>query len=357
MMKVSLSSNMLIVNIFFTSCLVAITAEIVAGSQLVPASGGSTGGSKCLFRNECAVKENLLGEVSVPCVEPHDPHKLGDEEALVTLRNVCPEFFKDGEEDPDLCCDPDQVYAMEQNFQVPMTLGLGRCPSCSYNWRVNFCELTCSPRQSEFIKIVNSTVLEDGRIQLDAAEYHVSSTYSDALLASCQGVQGLSTGQTLLDVMCGGWGSSKCTAQRWLDFLGTSVENSGQSPFQLYYKIHNGEEGNGEEGNGETDGIIPMNAGTYKCSEVPFGSNKACACVDCEETCRAKPLPEEARHLPSSPDPVTINGMSGAMFASLFIFVICNITILTYFGMKTYNKKRTRSGQYSSLSFITLFLS
>ena len=65
----------------------------------------------------------------------------------------------------------------------------------------------------------------------------------------------------------------------------------------------------------------------------------------------------KAKHLPSSPDPVTINGMSGAMFASLFIFVICNITILTYFGMKTYNKKRTRSGQYNTHSFHSSFFS
>lgn len=301
---------------------------------------------KCILRNECDVKSNLLGEVSVPCVEPHDPHKLDDEDAIFTLKNVCPEFFKDGEEDPDVCCDPDQVYAMEQNFQVPMTLGLGRCPSCSYNWRVNFCELTCSPRQSEFIKVVNSTKLEDGRIRLDAADYHMSSTYSNDLLTSCKGVQGLSAGQTLLDVMCGGWGSSKCTAQRWLDFLGTSVENDGQSPFQLHYKIHK----NGTSVN-EDSGIIPMDTSTYKCSEVPFLATKACSCSDCEETCRAKPLPAEARHLPSSSKPVTINGMSGAVFASLFIFVICNITILTYFGMKTYNKKRTRSGQYNTSSY------
>lgn len=309
---------------------------IVCTISLQVTLAGSTG-PKCIFRNECEVKANLLGDVSVPCVEPHDPHKLNDEEAVETLRNICPEFFKD-EDDPDVCCDPDQVFAMEQNFQVPMTLGLGRCPSCSYNWRLNFCEMTCSPRQSEFMKVVNSSKLDDGRVRLDAVDYHMTSSYSDALFTSCKDVQGLSAGQTLLDVMCGGWGSSKCTPQRWLEFLGTSVDFDGQSPFQINYRIHK------EEGSGTERDIIPMDSGTYKCSEVPFGASKACSCSDCEETCRAKPLPAEARYLPSASEPVTVNGMSGALFASLFIFVICNITILTYFGMKTYNKKRTRSG-------------
>src|SRR5205814_7875514 len=94
--------------------------------------------------------------------------------------------------------------------------------------------------QGDFIKIVNTSIAEDGkRLQIDRVEYHVDSSYPQKLLDSCSGVQGLAPGQMLLDVLCGSWGSSECTGERWLTFLGESVDSGiGQSPFGVDYIYH-----------------------------------------------------------------------------------------------------------------------
>ena len=61
------------------------------------------------------------------------------------------EEFGNGTE-PALCCDEQQVDDILANFgQAEMIIG--RCPTCYYNFRINFCEMTCRPTQSEFLKV------------------------------------------------------------------------------------------------------------------------------------------------------------------------------------------------------------
>lgn len=62
--------------------------------------------------------------------------------------------------------------------------------------------------------------------------------YADATFASCKDIQGLTPGSTVLDLMCGGWGRD-CTPERWLNFMGSTPDDNGFSPFEIKYHLTN----------------------------------------------------------------------------------------------------------------------
>jgi len=76
------------------------------------------------------------------------PPKPLDPDSLETLEEYCPELVeKYGDE---LCCAPEQVDDLVGNLALPQSI-IGRCPTCFYNFRQAFCELTCSPKQYQFL--------------------------------------------------------------------------------------------------------------------------------------------------------------------------------------------------------------
>lgn len=290
---------------------------------------------KCLMREVCDTVENFVGEVPVPCYKPHDPHHVEDSDALDTLAEICPELMAD-DDNPLLCCGAEQINEMRENFEVPLSLGLSRCPSCLHNWRTNFCQLTCSPRQSDFLRVTNTTELPDGRLKVSAIDYHMHVDYPTNLFESCKGVQGVSSGQMLLDLMCGGWGSAECNGERWLAFLGTSVDNGGQAPFQINYQYH---ETNSVMVEGRS--VTPMNVKTFKCSESPAEDSSPCSCTDCADTCSLKALPEEARRLPVTVPPMKIMEMRACLFIGWLLFFLFVAGIFSHFALSAFKRKRT----------------
>ena len=308
--------------------------------------------NKCVMKDSCTMKQNILGDVSVPCFERHDPHPVDDSEALDTLRRICPSLFKDGEADPLVCCNPGQIYEMETSFQFPAQLGLSRCPACSYNFRVSLCEMTCSPKQGDFIRVLNTSLAEDGvRQQIDHIEYHLDASFPDKLYESCKGVQGLAPGQMLLDLMCGPWGSKECDGRKWLQFVGESVDDNGQSPFAVTHIFHekqNKKQSSSPSFSERQEGkeVIPLSPTNFACWQKPSFKELACSCNDCEETCRRRQLPSEAKFLPSDPESMQVMGMTGAIFSSLLMFLFLVSLILTYFLMNAYQKKRTQNRKF-----------
>lgn len=310
--------------------------------------------NKCLLRGSCDTKANLVGDVTLPCVEVHDPHPVHDDEARDILKRTCPSLFLESE-DPLLCCSPEQVYELETSFQIPDQLGLSRCPSCQYNFRLSFCELTCSPRQSEFIHVVNASVTPDKRVRADAIQLHMTDSYPQQLLDSCSGVQGLAAGQKLLDLLCGSWGSSQCTGVRWLQFMGKSIDTDGQSPYQIDFVFHSD-----SDRSTMPDGtqIVPIpSTPAVGCWERAPRSAFSCSCNDCEATCAMKELPAEARILPADSEEIDIFGMSGTELLSVLLFLFFLSLILTYFILKAYHKKRTQNRKCCLLQVVVPLVS
>lgn len=74
---------------------------------------------------------------------------------------------------------------------------------------------------------------------------------------SCNQVSVPSTGQLALDIMCGEWGASRCSAKKWFNFMGTKEGNSFV-PFQINYIAHK---------NNNDSTFIPLKPRVVPCSE------------------------------------------------------------------------------------------
>lgn len=146
----------------------------------------------------------------------------------------------------------------------------------------HICEFTCSPHQSNFIKVIKTEVNADNNSKfkkyslllnfnlihhlisilletyVDEIDVHITEKYMDGTFSSCKNVQFPSSGQLALDLMCGDWGASRCSPKRWYGFMGDASTNSFV-PFQINYRPHTSSV--------KVDGFTPMDPRVIPCSE------------------------------------------------------------------------------------------
>ena len=81
-----------------------------------------------------------------------------------------------------VCCSKIQVEAFIRDNELPTKI-LGRCPTCLYNFKRIFCDMMCSPNQSEFLN-ASQTVLapNSNKEMVKVLDYHVSHEYADKAL-------------------------------------------------------------------------------------------------------------------------------------------------------------------------------
>ena len=155
-------------------------------------------------------------DAGLPCVY-HGPARKLDEDSLATLGTFCPELIEEyGDE---LCCSPDQIVDLVTNLALPRSI-LAHCPSCYYNFRQSFCYFTCSPKQSDFIKINETETIPDKdpgqeivrvkKVNMIVTEAYVNGTYD-----SCKNVIMSSTNAPAMDFLCGPWASYRCDPKKW----------------------------------------------------------------------------------------------------------------------------------------------
>ncbi|XP_022242654.1 Niemann-Pick C1-like protein 1 [Limulus polyphemus] len=230
----------------------------------------------CVMYDQCG--QGTFGQVN--CLYNGSAQLLVNEETIKILKKICPEF--QDEVYPRTCCSKLQVEKLLKDLKFPRRLGFGRCPSCIRNFQQMFCQLTCSPRQSRFLRVIETKENDHGQTTVEELEYFISLKYAEELFSSCENVEGIFPGTSLLkDMMCGIWGR-KCNPQRWLEFMGSTPKNFGFSPFQINYVLLN-------ETENDIDGQLfyPMNEKTTKCSEPSELEGEACLCKDCPLVCNS----------------------------------------------------------------------
>ncbi|GFY26133.1 NPC intracellular cholesterol transporter 1 [Trichonephila clavipes] len=282
----------------------------------------------CIMHGFCG--ENDYGDAT--CSYNGTAKLLEDEEALETLQEICPDIIR---ETNVLCCSPEQINQLQKNLEIAATLGLARCPSCLSNFRKNFCQFACSAKQSNFLKIEKLGKSDEGDLVIEKLTYFMSKRYAEGMFASCKDIQGLTPGSTVLDLMCGGWGR-ECTAERWLNFMGSTPADDGFSPFEIKYHLTS-------DSSLVVDGQIfhPMNENTTSCSESPYPGAESCTCLDCEAACQlniASPPP-----LPAEKEPFTLLHHDGVSVLCLIIFCFATaFLLLGYFYFKIQSRKSLR---------------
>ncbi|XP_076325889.1 NPC intracellular cholesterol transporter 1-like isoform X2 [Tachypleus tridentatus] len=276
--------------------------------------------TNCVWYGECYDKEN-----KVPCKDNNPPREVTDQETLKLLKTTCPELLQGDQ--TTVCCNKDQLKTLETNLEIPKVLGLGRCPPCMWNFRSMFCNMTCSPHHSLFLKVTEFT--ENLVKQLN---FYIKREYADGLFSSCKDVQGISPGQTALETICM---AEKCTSEGLLVALGKSLENGGFSPMQINFKVtddfHIKEHG---------QNFIPFGDNAKQCSEAIFSSGFACSCRDCPDSCPAE-TPFDVLES-SGPLMLYIDGAYFVMAIICIIVVQVIITVYAYYsGLHTSECKNT----------------
>jgi hypothetical protein len=192
--------------------------------------------------------------------------KSANSEQIDILRDICPHLIPEDGSVPDLCCSPSQLRDIKENFAITKNLLDRGCPTCYYNFRKNFCDLTCHPRQSRFVRVDNMTTGE-GRGEyanqqvsmVKEVTYFVHEEFNSLAYESCKNVQYPEVSDTVMSLLCGPWGSRECTPKRWFDYMG-SITN-GYSPFQISFNFSSTSKSD--------DGFTYHNPLTVQCNMPP----------------------------------------------------------------------------------------
>jgi Niemann-Pick C1 protein len=108
---------------------------------------------RCIWYDVCGKDPEPPNQNNPHCLNcAYDgPAKQLPDEFGKLLDDACPHLRQDLEGDLRLCCSPQQLNDLKNNFLMASAF-LGRCPTCMYNFRKNFCDMTCRPDQSLFLK-------------------------------------------------------------------------------------------------------------------------------------------------------------------------------------------------------------
>ncbi|XP_066482520.1 NPC intracellular cholesterol transporter 1 isoform X2 [Tiliqua scincoides] len=256
------------------------------------------------------------------------------------VQELCPSLFFGN---VSLCCDVSQLQTLKENLELPRQF-LSRCPSCSYNLINLFCELTCSPRQSEFLNVTQTlpyydVVKKENKTSITELQYYIGETFANAMYNACKDVEAPSSNVKALGLLCGK-DAKQCNATNWIQYMFS--KDNGQTPFNMIpvfsdVPIH---------------GMTPMNNATKGCNESVDDVTGPCSCQDCSIVCGPKPQP------PPPPVPWLLFGLD-AMYVIVWIsymgFLLLFFAVI--FGVWCYRKTYITSEYTAIYSNVTYSVS
>ncbi|KAG8185077.1 hypothetical protein JTE90_029694 [Oedothorax gibbosus] len=269
--------------------------------------------------NHCVMMGSCKGRHGPPpCVfskpaQPLEDYFVPERNMSVSdlLKKMCPEFAIG--KTPHVCCDAIQLINLAEKFDLMEAIGFARCPSCVHNLRRFSCVISCAPYQNRFLNVTESQVYEGDHV-VKVLTCHLSELFAYRMFDSCKGVNGFIPGTHVMDFTCGSYGASKCSAKRWLEYIGAAPEDGGPSPMKTDYVLQVQDTVTLE---GKT--YYPMKASSFKCSESPGPGLEKCLCYDCKESCSAQSLVPPVFQEPSQP--FTIFNLDGPMVVATLVLV------------------------------------
>ena len=170
---------------------------------------------------------------------------------------------------------PAQVDALQSNLKRAEPI-ISSCPACKENFFNLFCTFTCSPDQSLFVNVTDTTTSTSKKLIVTELDNYWSNAYASGFYDSCKDVKFGATGGKAMDFIGGG-------AKNYSDFLAFLGEKKLLgSPFQINFPRPN---------TTTLDDIQAMDPTSRSCNS----SDEAyrCACVDCPAACPTLPRVEE----------------------------------------------------------------
>ncbi|XP_076350030.1 NPC intracellular cholesterol transporter 1-like [Tachypleus tridentatus] len=292
---------------------------LIVAFLLIPQALG-----ECVMNTECG--DDPLTGLKAPCASHIHPKALTNKTSIKLLQQLCNKAFDTDAGSP-VCCDDHQMNSLSKQLLGPLALLLQRCPSCFKNLANVFCMMTCSPDQSSFIQVLNTTVISQGKNMVTEINYYMTNAFSDSLFDSCYNTQMPSGNIRVITVLCGSWGES-CTPNRWLNYMGTH----DPSPFQINFQYY---EGPVHHGNNT---YLPMNTHVIPCSQPVSPGGDACSCVDCPSSCNSTSYPPAQMEW-------EIWGIHGMWVVMSFVFLVDVISITSWFIFRILHTSKTEDSE------------
>uniref|UniRef100_A0A3Q1JB28 SSD domain-containing protein n=1 Tax=Anabas testudineus TaxID=64144 RepID=A0A3Q1JB28_ANATE len=237
---------------------------------------------------------------------------------VLFLLQVCP-ILDRGENNTYACCSIKQLTSLETSLTLSKVV-LIRCPSCAENFAHLHCITTCSPNQSQTVKVtkvMNVTYLGREKEAVVGYQAFINASFAEGAFQSCKNVRIPATGGFAVGTMCGRYGAKLCTAQRWYDFQGDS--SNGLAPLDIDFRLL-------KEGDTTVlpEGVIPYSGTALKCNETTPSGGQVCSCQDCQESCPIVPPP------PPPSDPLRLFGVDGFFIISVILFCLLVLAFLVF---------------------------
>ncbi|XP_034547453.1 NPC1-like intracellular cholesterol transporter 1 [Notolabrus celidotus] len=286
----------------------------------------------CAFYEECGRNPTIEGSLIppiVPCLN-YSSARLLEGEHYRRLKTVCP-ILDHGEGNTYACCSVKQLSSLEQSLTLSKAV-LNRCPSCADNFAHLHCINTCSPNQSQTVKVtkvMNVTTLGKTREVVVGYKAYLANNFAEASFKSCQNVRIPATGGFAIATMCGRYGAKLCSPQKWYDFQGDS--SNGLAPLDIDFNLI-------KEGDtaGLPEGVIPYNGQALRCNETTPSGNEACSCQDCQESCPKMPDP------PQPPGPFRLMGSDGFLVICIILLCVLVFAFLLYIVVAYWTRSQRR---------------
>ncbi|XP_070796687.1 NPC intracellular cholesterol transporter 1 isoform X1 [Pituophis catenifer annectens] len=266
----------------------------------------------CIWYSQCGIAS---GDKRYNCQYNGSAIPL-PKEGYDLVQELCPGFFF---ENVSLCCDVQQLQILKSSLELPLQF-LSRCPSCFHNFINLFCELTCSPHQSEFLNITqtqpyNDPVTKEKKTSIVELQCYIGKKFANDMYNACKDVEAPSSNIKALGLLCGK-DIKDCNATNWIQYMFS--KDNGQIPFNIIpifsdVPVH---------------GMIPMNNATKGCNESVDDTTGPCSCQDCSIVCGPKPVP------PPPPAPWLLLGLDAmcvimwityTAFLLIFFAVVCGV--------------------------------
>ncbi|OXB56393.1 hypothetical protein ASZ78_004926 [Callipepla squamata] len=273
---------------------------------------------QCVWYGECGIAS---GDKRYNCAYDGPPIPL-PEDGYDLIQELCPGLFFGN---VSTCCDILQLQTLKNNLQLPLQF-LSRCPSCFYNLINLFCELTCSPNQSEFLNVTSTVpyydpISKENKSSITELQYFIGERFANDMYNACKDVEAPSSNVKALGLLCGK-DVKDCNATNWIEYMFN--KDNGQTPFSIIPIFSDA----------PVHGMNPMNNATKGCNESVDDSTGPCSCQDCSIVCGPKPQP------PPLPVPWLLFGLDAVyiiMWISYMAFLLIFFALV--FGVWCYRRR------------------
>ncbi|MFS8006288.1 putative Sterol-sensing domain, protein patched/dispatched [Helianthus anomalus] len=256
------------------------------------------------------------------------PSVKPDELLSAKIQSLCPTISGS------ICCTEAQFDTLRSQVQqaIPFLVG---CPACLRNFLNLFCELTCSPNQSQFINVTSISQTKNNST-VGGIDYYITDTFGEALFNSCKDVKFGTANSKAIDFV----GNGAKNFKELFAFIGQeAAPKLPGSPYAINFRS-------------DADvsvGMKPMNVRTYSCGDTSLG----CSCGDC---------PSSPVCSGSAPQPLHENGSCSVRIGSLqakcveFSLAIVYILLASLFlwwGLFYKRKERNLTSRHKALTNVT----